>query len=59
MEKIIYRHCERWDDNENKPISQEEFEDSHWKCSGYGEGGECQCPCHSDKRFHEDIKKIN
>lgn len=33
--KVIYRHCEEGVDD-----------DEHSKCSGYGEGGDCECECH-------------
>jgi hypothetical protein len=50
---MIYRHCERNEEDKNKPVSQEEFNEYHWKCSGDGDNGKCDCPCHKQ----ENLKK--
>ena len=39
-EKYIYRHCEG---GYKTPLDN----DSHWKCMGYGDEGDCGCTCHS------------
>ena len=40
--KYIYRHCEGG-------VGGDDDNESHWKCAGYGNEGECGCECHASK----------